>query len=145
MINAVRTPRRGEGCHVITVESLTRRYASFTAVDNVSFTALPGRVTGFTGPARCRSREDQSSVPSDHPARQDRAPQDPRRDGDVIDWNYTQVALLDARQHRCPVGHCDRGGCNLLGSTIIGLDTVWDVSLAEPSPASVLPRPRSFG
>ena len=28
---------------MITVESLTRRYAGFTAVDNVSFTALPGR------------------------------------------------------------------------------------------------------
>src|SRR6187455_1948529 len=36
--------------HMITVESLTRRYAGFTAVDNVSFTALPGRVTGFLGP-----------------------------------------------------------------------------------------------
>src|SRR3954463_10400681 len=39
-----------EGCHMITVESLTRRYAGFTAVDNVSFTAQPGRVTGFLGP-----------------------------------------------------------------------------------------------
>ena len=37
---------------MITVESLTRRYAGFTAVDNVSFTALPGRVTGFLGPNR---------------------------------------------------------------------------------------------
>ncbi|HEX2551851.1 MAG TPA: ATP-binding cassette domain-containing protein, partial [Nocardioidaceae bacterium] len=35
---------------MITVQSLTRRYAGFTAVDNVSFTALPGRVTGFLGP-----------------------------------------------------------------------------------------------
>src|ERR687890_30941 len=35
---------------MITVESLTRRYDGFTAVDNVSFTALPGRVTGFLGP-----------------------------------------------------------------------------------------------
>ena len=35
---------------MITVESLTRRYASFTAVDNISFTARPGRVTGFLGP-----------------------------------------------------------------------------------------------
>ncbi len=35
---------------MITVESLTRRYAGFTAVDNVSFTAQPGRVTGFLGP-----------------------------------------------------------------------------------------------
>src|SRR3954468_17208278 len=35
---------------MITVESLTRRYAGFTAVDNVSFTAQTGRVTGFLGP-----------------------------------------------------------------------------------------------
>src|SRR3954451_882831 len=35
---------------MITVESLTRTYGSFTAVDSVSFTARPGRVTGFLGP-----------------------------------------------------------------------------------------------
>ncbi len=35
---------------MITIESLTKKYGSFTAVDNVSFTALPGRVTGFLGP-----------------------------------------------------------------------------------------------
>jgi ABC-2 type transport system ATP-binding protein len=35
---------------MITVDSLTRSYGDFTAVDDVSFTALPGRVTGFLGP-----------------------------------------------------------------------------------------------
>ncbi len=35
---------------MITVESLTKKYAGFTAVDDVSFTASPGRVTGFLGP-----------------------------------------------------------------------------------------------
>jgi len=35
---------------MITVESLTRRYAGFTAVDNVTFSAQPGRVTGCLGP-----------------------------------------------------------------------------------------------
>ena len=35
---------------MITVESVTRRYGDFTAVDDVSFTAEPGRVTGFLGP-----------------------------------------------------------------------------------------------
>lgn len=35
---------------MITVESLSKTYGSFTAVDNVSFTAAPGRVTGFLGP-----------------------------------------------------------------------------------------------
>src|SRR6478736_8352154 len=35
---------------MITVESLTKKYGAFTAVDDVSFTAQPGRVTGFLGP-----------------------------------------------------------------------------------------------
>jgi ABC-2 type transport system ATP-binding protein len=35
---------------VITVESVTRKYGAFTAVDDVSFTADAGRVTGFLGP-----------------------------------------------------------------------------------------------
>jgi ABC-2 type transport system ATP-binding protein len=35
---------------VITLENVTKRYGAFTAVDDVSFTALPGRVTGFLGP-----------------------------------------------------------------------------------------------
>ena len=35
---------------MITIESLTRTYSGFTAVDDVSFAARPGRVTGFLGP-----------------------------------------------------------------------------------------------
>ncbi|MCW2849145.1 MAG: type transport system ATP-binding protein [Marmoricola sp.] len=35
---------------MITVDSVTRSYGDFTAVDDVSFTARPGRVTGFLGP-----------------------------------------------------------------------------------------------
>lgn len=35
---------------MITVDHLTRSYAGFTAVNDVSFTAHPGRVTGFLGP-----------------------------------------------------------------------------------------------
>ena len=35
---------------MIRVEGLTRKYGSFTAVDDVSFTCQPGRVTGFLGP-----------------------------------------------------------------------------------------------
>jgi ABC-2 type transport system ATP-binding protein len=35
---------------MITVDSLTRSYGGYTAVDQVSFTARPGRVTGFLGP-----------------------------------------------------------------------------------------------
>ncbi|HSX66969.1 ABC transporter ATP-binding protein [Nocardioides sp.] len=35
---------------MINVDSLTRSYGGYTAVDHVSFTAQPGRVTGFLGP-----------------------------------------------------------------------------------------------
>ncbi|HWJ09328.1 MAG TPA: ATP-binding cassette domain-containing protein [Nocardioides sp.] len=35
---------------MITVDRLTVSYGAFTAVDDVSFTARPGRVTGFLGP-----------------------------------------------------------------------------------------------
>jgi ABC-2 type transport system ATP-binding protein len=35
---------------VITVENLTRKYGRTTAVDDISFVAQPGRVTGFLGP-----------------------------------------------------------------------------------------------
>ena len=35
---------------MIVVDHVTRTYGSFTAVDDVSFTAHPGRVTGFLGP-----------------------------------------------------------------------------------------------
>jgi ABC-2 type transport system ATP-binding protein len=35
---------------MIVVEGLTRRYGTFTAVDDVSFVCEPGKVTGFLGP-----------------------------------------------------------------------------------------------
>jgi ABC-2 type transport system ATP-binding protein len=35
---------------MITVERLTRKYGDFTAVDDISFVAQPGLVTGFLGP-----------------------------------------------------------------------------------------------
>jgi ABC-2 type transport system ATP-binding protein len=38
------------GGRMIVVENLTRKYGSFTAVDDVSFVCQPGRVTGFLGP-----------------------------------------------------------------------------------------------
>jgi len=35
---------------MITIDSLTKRYGGRAVVDDVSFTAAPGRVTGFLGP-----------------------------------------------------------------------------------------------
>src|SRR3954466_12445311 len=43
-------PPDREGWDMIKVESLTKKYGGFPAVDDVSFAALPGRVTGFLGP-----------------------------------------------------------------------------------------------
>ncbi|WP_406829954.1 ABC transporter ATP-binding protein [Pedococcus sp. KACC 23699] len=41
------TPREGAR---IEVRDLTKRFGHFTAVDNLSFTVEPGRITGFLGP-----------------------------------------------------------------------------------------------
>ena len=35
---------------MISVDHVTKTYGTFTAVDDVTFTALPGRITGFLGP-----------------------------------------------------------------------------------------------
>jgi ABC-2 type transport system ATP-binding protein len=35
---------------MITIQSLSKRYGSFLAVDDITFSAAPGRVTGFLGP-----------------------------------------------------------------------------------------------
>ena len=40
----------GRLVHMIRVNSLTKAYGGFTAVNDVSFTCRPGRVTGFLGP-----------------------------------------------------------------------------------------------
>jgi ABC-2 type transport system ATP-binding protein len=42
--------RGGGATTTITVDRLTKRYGAITAVDGLSFTVEPGRVTGFLGP-----------------------------------------------------------------------------------------------
>lgn len=42
--------RGGESGAMIEIEHLTKRYGTFTAVNDVTFTAQPGRITGFLGP-----------------------------------------------------------------------------------------------
>jgi ABC-2 type transport system ATP-binding protein len=41
---------RGAEDRVVAVEGLTKRFGAVTAVDNLTFTVPPGRVTGFLGP-----------------------------------------------------------------------------------------------
>jgi ABC-2 type transport system ATP-binding protein len=43
-------PGRGTVARVIEVNELTKRYGGTTAVDGLTFTVRPGRVTGFLGP-----------------------------------------------------------------------------------------------
>src|SRR4051794_36067108 len=44
-----RDPLPGEALAMITVEALTKSYGGFTAVDDISFTARPGRGTRLPG------------------------------------------------------------------------------------------------
>ena len=44
------TDRAGERESVVLVEQLTKRFGDLVAVDGLSFTLLPGTVTGFLGP-----------------------------------------------------------------------------------------------
>jgi ABC-type phosphonate transport system ATPase subunit len=52
---------------MITVEGVTREYGTFTAVDDVSFTAREGRVTGFLGRQRGRQVNHDAGHGRSHP------------------------------------------------------------------------------
>src|SRR6185312_3382281 len=41
---------RQEGFNMIEAQGLTKRYGDTLAVDNLSFSVEPGRITGFLGP-----------------------------------------------------------------------------------------------
>src|SRR5882757_5201285 len=45
-----RGPRRQKGLHMIEAQSLTKRYGDKVAVDDLSFSVEPGKITGFLGP-----------------------------------------------------------------------------------------------
>jgi ABC-2 type transport system ATP-binding protein len=49
-MGAAGTPPGAPAERVLAVEGLTKRFGAVTAVDNLSFTVYPGRVTGFLGP-----------------------------------------------------------------------------------------------
>lgn len=50
MVGPRATPGRLQSPSVIEVEGLTKRFGRHVAVDHLSFTVTPGRVTGFLGP-----------------------------------------------------------------------------------------------
>lgn len=59
---------------MITIDSVTRTYGASAAVDDASWTARPGCVTGFLGPNAPASRPSCGSS-SDWPGPPHRAPQ----------------------------------------------------------------------
>jgi len=81
---------------MITVDSLTRTYGSFTAVDDVSFEALPGRVTGFLGPNGAGKSTTMRVLVGLTPATSGSATIDGTRYRDLPNPGHEVGALLDA-------------------------------------------------
>ena len=94
---------------MITVSSLTKTYAGFTAVDDVSFTAQTGRVTGFLGPNGAGKSTTMRIMVGLTPASTGTALIDGRRFVDLPNPGAELGVLLDA-----PAQHAGRTGREIL-------------------------------
>ena len=94
---------------MITVESLTKRYGGFTAVDDVSFTARPGRVTGFLGPNGAGKSTTMRIMVGLTPATSGTAEVSGRRFADLPNPGLEVGVLLDASAQ-----HAGRTGREIL-------------------------------
>jgi ABC-2 type transport system ATP-binding protein len=94
---------------MITVESLTKKYAGFTAVDDVTFTARPGRVTGFLGPNGAGKSTTMRIVVGLTPATSGSAQISGRRFADLPNPGLEVGVLLDASAQ-----HAGRTGREIL-------------------------------
>ena len=91
---------------MITVESLTKRYREFIAVDDVSFVARPGRVTGFLGPNGAGKSTTMRVMVGLTPATSGRATVAGRPFTDLPNPGREVGVLLDASaQHAGRTGH----------------------------------------
>jgi ABC-2 type transport system ATP-binding protein len=95
---------------MITVESLTKKYGAFTAVDDVSFTARPGRVTGFLGPNGAGKSTSMRIMVGLTPADSGAATVLGRRFADLPNPGLEVGVLLDASAQ-----HAGRTGREILG------------------------------
>ena len=100
---------RDEAAAMITIESLTKRYAGFTAVDDVSFTARPGRVTGFLGPNGAGKSTTMRIMVGLTPATSGSATIEGRRFADLPNPGREVGVLLDASAQ-----HAGRTGREIL-------------------------------
>ncbi|WP_406833227.1 ATP-binding cassette domain-containing protein [Pedococcus sp. KACC 23699] len=95
---------------MITVESLTKKYGSgLTAVDDVSFTAATGRVTGFLGPNGAGKSTTMRIIVGLTPASSGTATVDGRRFTDLPNPGREVGVLLDASAQ-----HAGRTGREIL-------------------------------
>jgi ABC-2 type transport system ATP-binding protein len=81
---------------VITIEHLTKAYGATLAVDDVSFTAAPGRVTGFLGPNGAGKSTSMRIVVGLTPATSGSATINGRRFVDLANPGREVGVLLDA-------------------------------------------------
>ncbi len=95
---------------MITIESLTKSYGRFTAVDHVTFTAEPGRVTGFLGPNGAGKSTTLRILAGLTPAGSGTALVDGRRFADLPNPGREVGVLLDASAQ-----HAGRTGREILG------------------------------
>src|SRR6478735_4459910 len=94
---------------MIKVESLTKKYGGFTAVDDVSFTAQPGRVTGFLGPNGAGKSTTMRIMVGLTPASSGHAEISGRRYADLPNPGLEVGVLLDASAQ-----HAGRTGREIL-------------------------------
>ncbi|WP_309648496.1 ATP-binding cassette domain-containing protein [Nocardioides sp.] len=94
---------------MITVESLSKSYRGFTAVDDVSFTAHAGRVTGFLGPNGAGKSTSMRIMVALTPASSGSATVLGRRFADLPDPGREVGVLLDASAQ-----HAGRTGREIL-------------------------------
>jgi ABC-2 type transport system ATP-binding protein len=94
---------------MITIESLTKNYGGFTAVDDVSFTARPGRVTGFLGPNGAGKSTTMRIMVGLTPATSGSAEVSGRRFADLPNPGLEVGVLLDASAQ-----HAGRTGREIL-------------------------------
>ncbi len=91
---------------MIRVEALTKKYGAYTAVDGISFTARPGRVTGFLGPNGAGKSTTMRIIVGLTPPTSGTAAIGGRRYRDLPNPGLEVGVLLDASaQHAGRTGH----------------------------------------
>lgn len=105
---------------MITVQNLSKRYAGFTAVDDVTFTCRPGAVTGFLGPNGAGKSTTMRIIAGLTPASSGTATVGGVRYQDIPNPGTQVGVLLDASAQ-----HAGRTGREILtiGARTMGLPT----------------------